>query len=86
MNELNITENYLDVIAPALLKSEKIGVPVVSLKLTKKKIITGKQTDLLTASSSVILNAIKELSKIPDDIDYQKVTNLASEARFKSWL
>ena len=69
MNELNITENYLDVIAPALLKSEKIGVPVVSLKLTKKKIITGKQTDLLTASSSVILNAIKELSKIPDDID-----------------
>lgn len=37
MNELNITENYLDVIAPALLKSEKIGVPVVSLKLTKKK-------------------------------------------------
>lgn len=69
MNELNITENYLDVIAPALLKSEKIGVPVVSLKLTKKKIITGKQTDLLTASSSVILNAIKEISKIPDDID-----------------
>ena len=69
MNELNITENYLDVIAPALLKSEKIGVPVVSLKLTKKKIITGKQTDLLTASSSMILNAIKELSKIPDDID-----------------
>ncbi len=69
MNELNIDENYLDVIKPALDKSEKENTPVVSLKLSKNKIITGKQTTLLTASSSVILNAIKELSKIPDDID-----------------
>lgn len=69
MNELSIDENYLDVITPAIEKSEKEGVPVVSLKLFKKKIITGKQTDLLTASSSVVLNAIKELSKIPDDIN-----------------
>ena len=33
-----------------------------------KKIITGKQTDLLTPAGSVVLNAIKYLSKIPDDI------------------
>ena len=33
------------------------------------KIITGKQTKLLTPPSSAILNAIKYLSKIPDDID-----------------
>ena len=32
------------------------------------KIITGKQTKLLTSSGTVILNAIKYLSKIPDDI------------------
>ena len=33
-----------------------------------RKIITGKQTDLLTPAGTVILNAIKYLSKIPDDI------------------
>ena len=60
---------FRSVIRPALEKSEKECVPVISLKLSKNKIITGKQTSLLTASSSVILNAIKELSRIPDDID-----------------
>ena len=34
-----------------------------------EKIITGKQTKLLTPPSSAILNAIKYLSKISDDID-----------------
>ena len=68
MNEVGVDENYLDVIKPALLKSEKDGVPVISLKIGKK-IITGKQTDILTPASSVILNAIKILSKIPDNIN-----------------
>ncbi len=68
MNELNIDEKYLDVIKPALDKSEKEGKPVISLRISKRKIITGKQTDILSPASSLVLNAIKELSKIPDDI------------------
>ena len=68
MNELKIDETYLDVIKPALAKKEKENVPVIAIKINKK-IITGKQTDLLTPASSVVLNAIKELSKIPDDIN-----------------
>ena len=67
MNELKIDEKYLDVIEPALKKSEKEKLPVIALKVGKK-IITGKQTDILTPASSVVLNALKELSKIPDDI------------------
>ena len=68
MNEINIDENYLDVIKPALAKKEKEnGLPVIAMKVNKK-IITGKQTDLLTPAGSVVLNAIKYLSKIPDDI------------------
>ena len=68
MNELNIDEKYLDVIEPALSKSEKEGVPVISLKIGKKKIITGKETDILSPACTVVLNAVKALSKIPDDI------------------
>ena len=67
MNEVGIEEDYLDVIKPALEKSKKEGLPVISIKVGKK-ILTGKQTELLTPASSVILNAIKYLSKIPDDI------------------
>ena len=62
MNELNIDEKYLDVIEPALQKSEKENKPVISLKLSKRK------TDILSPACTVVLNAIKELSKIPDDI------------------
>ena len=67
MNELNIDEYYLDVIKPALSKKEKCKREVISIKINSK-IITGKQTDLLTPAASVIINSIKYLSKIPDDI------------------
>ena len=68
MNELNIDEYYLDVIKPALEKRDKVKSPVIAMKIGRK-IITGKQTDILTPASSVVLNAIKYLSKIPDDIN-----------------
>ena len=68
MNELDIDEMYLDVIKPALDKKEKEhGLPVIAMKVNRK-ILTGKQTDLLTPAGSAVLNAIKYLSKIPDDI------------------
>ena len=68
MNELKIDEEYLDVIKPSLEKSKaEGGLPVIAIKVNKK-ILTGKQTDLLTPAGTVILNAIKYLSKIPDDI------------------
>lgn len=68
MNELNIDENYLKVV-PYSKKEAKIkGAHVIALELPNKKIITGKQTELLSPASSLIINAIKELSKIPDDI------------------
>ena len=68
MNELNIDVNYLDVIKPALEKKKEKMSHIVAIKVGKK-IITGKQTEILTPASSAILNAIKYLSKIPDDID-----------------
>ena len=68
MNKLNIDENILDVVKPALEKKEKEnGNPVIAMKIGKK-IITGKQTDLITAPGSMIINAIKYLSKMPEDI------------------
>ena len=68
MNELNIDENYLEVVNPALEKSRKENKHVISLKISKKKIITGKETELLSPAAAVILNCIKEIAHIPDRI------------------
>lgn len=68
MNELNIDENYLKVVPYSKKQAQIKGAHVIALELPNKKIITGKQTELLSPASSLIINAIKELSKIPDDI------------------
>ena len=68
MNELEIDESFLDVIEPAIEKSQKENVPVISIKIGRK-IITGKQTNILTPAGSLILNAMKELTKIPDEMN-----------------
>ena len=86
MNELNISDNYLDVIKPALDKSKKENRHIMSLKLPNKKIITGKQTEILSPACSLILNAIKELSKIPDDIDLISPNMLEPMIRMKKSL
>ena len=69
MNEINIDENYLDVVKPALEKKEKENKQVVAIKLPNKKIVTGKESKLLSAVSAMIINSIKELAKIPDKIN-----------------
>ena len=68
MNQLNIDRDYFDIIKVAEKKSSEKNSHVVSLKLSDGKIITGKETDLLSPISSCIINAIKELSNIPDKI------------------
>ncbi|MDD3895779.1 MAG: DUF1846 family protein [Bacilli bacterium] len=76
LNELEIDEYYLRVVKPALQKSEKEKRHVLSLELPNGKIITGKQTDLLSPSSSLIINAMKILTKIPDEINLLSPTVL----------
>ena len=56
MNRINIDENILDVVRPTLEKKEKEkGTPVITIKIGNK-IITGKQSKLITAPASMILN------------------------------
>ncbi len=68
MDKLNIDENILDVVQPALDKKEREnGLPSIALKVDGK-IITGKQSQLMTAPGGAIINAIKYLSSIPSDM------------------
>lgn len=68
MNELEIDEDLIKCRKTALKKSNKEKCPVMAIEIDNK-IITGKQSELLSAPSALIINTIKCLSKIPDNID-----------------
>ncbi|MCL2085091.1 MAG: DUF1846 family protein, partial [Oscillospiraceae bacterium] len=42
--------------------------PAMALSLRDASVIIGKTTDILTAASSLILNCVKKLAGIPDDM------------------
>ena len=56
-----------------------------AIELKNGKIVTGKNSSLLHAESAAILNAVKELAKVPDDIDLispniiKTITNMKKE-------
>ena len=68
MDNINIDESILDVVKPALERKEREnGKPAIAIKINDN-IITGRQSDLMTAPGGAIINAVKFLSKIPDDM------------------
>lgn len=69
MNELNIDESILDTVKPAIDKATKCHKHAMSLKLPSGKIITGRETDLLSPAAALVINAMKVLTRIPDEID-----------------
>lgn len=68
MKQLNITVEDRGCVAPALEKAEKSSIDAVALELPSGVIITGKGSTLFTSSSAVIINAIKHLAKIDDEL------------------
>lgn len=70
MNELGITEKDRLVAIEAAKKREKSGnLPATAISLGTKKIVVGRKTGILSPISSTILNALKVVSKIPDEVD-----------------
>ena len=51
----------------ALEKAEQTGVPCAAIELDGGEVITGKTSELLGASSALLLNTLKYLAGIPDD-------------------
>ncbi len=83
MMKANIDEKMLDVVQSALDKKNKEnGAPILAIKIGKE-IIFGKESELLTAPGAAILNALKFLSKIPEDIDLISPNILSSILKFK---
>ena len=67
MDKLHLTLQDRKVAKVALDAAENKKSNILAIELPNGKIITGKESELLSAPSAAILNAIKELSGIPDD-------------------
>ncbi len=56
------------VVQPAIDKETRSGVPAAAIQLGDGRILTGKASDLIDQVAAVLLNALKALGGIPDEI------------------
>ena len=68
MNQAHTTIEDRKVVGAALKRAEETNGPAVALELEDGTIITGKTTPLLGASAALLLNALKALAGLDDDL------------------
>lgn len=68
MKKSKVTIHDRNVIAPALQKAALTGAPAAAMELPDGTIVTGKTSDMLGASSALLLNALKTLAGIEDKV------------------
>lgn len=68
MNKAGITTGDRPVAAAALVKADVTGAPAAAMELPDGSIVTGKTSELLGASSALLLNALKQLAEISDEV------------------
>ncbi len=68
MKNAGVTVDDRVVVPEALKKAEMTDGPASAIQLHDGRIITGKTSELLGCSSAMLLNALKELGGIPDEV------------------
>lgn len=66
MDKLELSLTDREVARVANEKAKEKGLNVLAIKLNNGKIITGKESKILSCTSAAFLNAIKEITGIPD--------------------
>ena len=68
MKKVGISPDQRKVIASALARAEETGLPAAAMELPDGSIVTGRTSDLLGASAALLLNALKALGGIRDEL------------------
>ncbi len=85
MNQAGISASYRQVVTAAAQRSEQTGGhPAVAIELPDGKVVTGKTGNLLGASASALLNALKELAGIDHEVDLVSATSIAPIQKLKT--
>ncbi|MBQ7345240.1 MAG: DUF1846 family protein, partial [Oscillospiraceae bacterium] len=68
MKKANISPAIRTVVPLALAREEETGLPAAAMELPDGQVVTGRTSDLLGASASLLLNALKALGGIRDEL------------------
>ena len=68
MKKVGVTTDDRKVVAAALAREEATGAPAAAMELPDGRIVTGKTSALLGASSALLLNALKALGGMRDKL------------------
>lgn len=68
LGDLELKPEYRQVVEPARKKAADSMTIAVAMQLKDGHIETGKRSELLSASAAVVLNALKYLAKLEDDV------------------
>ena len=69
MRTLGVDLTIRKTVPAALAVAERTGEPATAIELSDGRVITGKTSALLGASSAALLNALKVLAGIPDELN-----------------
>ncbi len=68
MKKVGVTTADRPVVAAALHRAEETGDTAAAMELPDGRIVTGRTSELLGASSALLLNALKAIGGLPDDL------------------
>ena len=68
MKRIGISKEDRPVVAPAHEVAERTGQPASAVQLSDGTILTGKTSDLLGCSAAMLLNALKHMAGIDEDV------------------
>ena len=68
MKKVGVTTEARKVVAAAMNRDAETGDAAAAMELPDGTIVTGKTSELLGASSALLLNALKKLAGMPDDL------------------
>jgi len=77
MQSLDLTPELRRTVPAARAVAERTGEPAMAIELADGKVITGKTSALMGASCAAMLNALKHLACIADQVDLISPTVLA---------
>ncbi len=69
MNKSGITQSIFPAISAAMVKEQATGAPAGAMVLPDGRVITGKTSSTLGAASALLLNALKALGGIDDEVE-----------------
>ena len=84
MNQADVTPELCPAVGAAIAKAEATGAPAGAMELPDGRVVTGKTSAALGAASALLLNALKAVGGIADQLELISAQVLEPVCRLKT--